>query len=46
MESKLEALLDLFPDLEELLEQLDITPLEVLEILYLGGHIKLPEYLE
>lgn len=42
----LEELLDLFPDLDELFEQLDITPLQVLEILYQGGHITIPTYLE
>lgn len=42
----LEELLELYPDLEELFEVLDITPLEVLEILLEGGHIEVPDYLE
>lgn len=44
--TQLEELLELFPDLEELFEQLDITPLEVLEVLLEGGHIAIPDYLE
>lgn len=36
----------MYPDLEELFEVLDITPLEVLEVLLEGGHIELPEFLE
>lgn len=36
----------MFPDLEELFERLDITPLEVLEVLLEGGHISIPDYLE
>ena len=38
-------MLELF-DLEDVFEQLDITPEQVLEILYEGGHIDLPPYLE
>lgn len=43
---ELEQLLELFPDLEELFENLDITPIQVLEALYAHGLIKIPEYLE
>ena len=46
MPSPLEQLLELYPDLEELFEVLDITPLEVLEALFNLGLIKIPEYLE
>jgi hypothetical protein len=42
----LEELLELYPDLEELFEALDITPYEVLQALLTGGHIVLPDYLE
>lgn len=30
--------------LEEALEELDITPEEVLEILYRGGHVAIPDW--
>ena len=41
-----EELLDLYPDIEELLEVLDITPLEVVEILLKHGYVTVPEFLE
>lgn len=39
-------LLELFPDLEELFEVLDITPQEVVEALLKHGLVALPPYLE
>lgn len=31
-------------DLDEALEELDITPEEVLEILYRGGYVEVPDW--
>jgi hypothetical protein len=45
LEDRIRLMLELF-DLEETFERLDITPERVLEILYEGGHIELPPYLE
>ena len=39
-------LLEVYPDLEELFEVLDITPQRVLEVLFKGGHVDLPPWLE
>jgi len=39
-------LIELYPDLDELFDVLDITIEDVLEILLLGGHISIPEFLE
>lgn len=39
-------LLELYPDLEELFEVLDITPQRVLEVLLRGGHVDLPPFME
>lgn len=41
-----EELLDIYPDLEDLLEVLDLTPLEVVDILIKHGYAKVPEFLE
>ena len=46
MESKLDMLLELYPDLDDLFDHLDITPFEVLKILISGGHVQLPPYLD
>lgn len=46
MEQKIDMLLDLYPDLDELFEVLDITPYRVVEILLKGGHVDLPPYME
>jgi len=44
-EDVIEEYLELF-DLEEILEQSDLTALEVLTILFVSGHLELPPYLE
>ncbi len=41
----IEEYMELFK-LEDILEQSDLTVFDALTILYLGGHIKLPPYLE
>lgn len=41
----LEDLLDIY-ELEELFEVLDLEPLRVLEILFEGGHIEIPDFLD
>ena len=46
MEQKIDMLLEVYPDLEELFEVLDITPQRVLEVLFKGGHVDLPPWLE
>lgn len=46
MEEKIDMLMDLYPDLEELFEVLDIEIQEVLTILVRGGHVKLPDFIE
>lgn len=43
--SGIEQILEIF-SIEEALEHLDITPEEVLEILYQGGHVTIPDWLE
>lgn len=44
MPDRVDMMLELYPDLEELFEVLDITPAQVLEILIQGGHVELPDY--
>jgi hypothetical protein len=46
VEQKIDMLLEVYPDLEELFEVLDITPQRVLEVLFKGGHVSLPPFLE
>ena len=46
MTRKIDILLELYPDLDELFESLDITPFEVLRILLIQGHVVLPPFLE
>lgn len=46
MEKRIRMLIDLYPDLDELFDVLDIEIEEVIEILIRGGHVKLPEYVE
>ncbi len=41
---EIEDLLRLHPDLEEVFEILDITPLEVIEILIRQGYVEIPDY--
>ncbi len=43
MDEEIEDLLNLY-DLEELLERLDITPFEVLQVLHKHGYIDIPNY--
>ena len=43
---RIDQLLELYPDLEELFEVLDITPREVIECLLASGQITLPPFLE
>ena len=45
MEDEIDMLLELYP-LDELFEVLDITPEQVLAILFKGGHVTLPPYLD
>ena len=45
MLNKIDHLLEIHPDLEELFEVLDITPYVVIKILLEGGHVVMPEYL-
>lgn len=45
LEQRLLHLLDIFT-IEEILEMCDITEYDVLEILYMGGHIDLPPFIE
>jgi hypothetical protein len=45
LEDRIRMMLELF-SLEEVFENLDITPERVLEILYEGGHVDLPPYLK
>ena len=42
----MEELLELYPDLEELFEVLDITPYEVVAALVKRGLVTLPPFLE
>jgi hypothetical protein len=42
---KIDMLLEIYPDLSELFEVLDIEPWRVIEILLKGGHVSLPEFL-
>lgn len=44
-EWQIEKLLDTL-SLEDIFEELDITPHEVLVILFKGGHVELPPWLE
>ncbi len=46
MEQKIDMLLELYPDLDELFDVLDIEISDVLAILVKGGHVKIPEYIE
>lgn len=46
MTREIDILIELYPDLDELFESLDITPFEVLRILLAGGHVSLPPFLE
>jgi hypothetical protein len=46
VEQKIDMLLEVYPDLDELFEVLDITPHRVLEVLFKGGHVELPPWLE
>jgi hypothetical protein len=45
LEARISELLELYP-LDELFEVLDITPERVLEILFEGGHVVLPWFLD
>lgn len=45
-ENEVTELLELYPDLEELFEVLDITPQEVIEHLLENGLVELPPFLE
>ena len=41
-----EEFLELYPDLEEAFEVLDITPVEALEALYEHGLVQIPDFLQ
>jgi len=45
-EETIKEFLDLYPDLEEAFEALDITPYEVIEVLLKHGYVELPPFLE
>jgi hypothetical protein len=46
VELRILEMLQIFDSLEEIFENLDITPEEVLTILFEGGYVVCPEYLE
>ena len=46
MEQKIDMLIELYPELDDLFDELDITIEEVISILLKGGHVKLPDYLD
>ena len=45
MHNNIDHLLEIYPDLDDLFDQLEITPYDVIKILLKGGHIVMPEYL-
>ena len=45
MTREIDTLLEVYPDLDDLFEVLDITPFEVVEILLRIGRISLPPFL-
>lgn len=45
-ESEIKVLLEVYEDLEDLFDALDITINEVLSILLQGGHVELPPFLQ
>lgn len=46
MDDQIKEFLELYPELEEAFEALDITPYEVIEVLLRHGYIELPPFLE
>jgi hypothetical protein len=46
MSEKIDMLIKLYPDLDELFDILDIDLHDVIAILVRGGHVKLPDYVE